>query len=175
MTRATRRRPANAEAFGELGFQLFALRRSDEAVKAIERGLELLPDAPELWNQLGGIHHVRGDRVGAKAAYARALAIAPDDAGAHYGLGAVLADNAEFAPAAEHLRRSLAGNSGDVQVRIKLGLCLLELGRVEEALQHLRAAVGRDPRLYVSALKLVSSAGRGRFWLRPSVARKMLS
>jgi tetratricopeptide (TPR) repeat protein len=47
VTRATRRRPANAEAFGELGFQLFALRRSDEAIKAVERGLELLPDAPE--------------------------------------------------------------------------------------------------------------------------------
>jgi len=124
---------------------------------------------------LGGIHHVRGDRVGGKAAYARALAIAPDDAGAHYGLGAVLVDNAEFAPAAEHLRRSLAGNSGDVQVRIKLGLCLLELGRMEEALEHLRTAVGGNPRRYGSALKLLSSAGRGRFWLRPSVAKKMLS
>ena len=104
-----------------------------------------------------------------------ALEIALDDAGAHYGLGAVLADNAEFALAVEHLRRSLAGNSSDVQVHIKLSLCLLELGRAEEALEHLRAAVGGDPRRYGSALKLLSSAGRGRFWLRPSVAKKMLS
>jgi Flp pilus assembly protein TadD len=174
-TRATRRRPANADAFHELGLLLFSLRRSDEAVAAIEHGLELVPGAPELWIQLGGILHIRGDRTGAKAAFARALAIRPDNAGAHYGMGAVLVDEGEFAPAAEHLQRSLAGNPGDVQSRMKLGVCLLELGRADEALGYLRTAIRSDPKLYPSALQLVSSAGSGCFWLRPSTAKKMLS
>ena len=84
-------------------------------------------------------------------------------------------DEGEFAPAAQHLQRSLAGNPGDVQSRMKLGVCTLELGRADEALGHLRAAIRGDPKLYPSALKLVSSAGRGRFWLRPSTAKKLLS
>ena len=90
-------------------------------------------------------------------------------------MGAVLVDEGEFAPAAEHLQRSLAGNPGDVQSRMKLGVCILELGRADEALGYLRAAIRGDPKLYASALKLVSSAGRGRFWLRPSTAKKLLS
>jgi cytochrome c-type biogenesis protein CcmH/NrfG len=140
----------------------------------IEHGLEAVPGAVELWVQLGGIHHVQRKRAKAKAAYARALAIAPDHAGAQYGMGAVLIDDSEFAPAAEHLRRSLAANPGDLQARIKLGVCLLELGRADEALEYLRTTIRSDPQFYGSALKLVSSAGRGRFWLRPSTARRML-
>jgi tetratricopeptide (TPR) repeat protein len=174
VTRATKRRPAHADAFHELGFLLFSLRRFDEAVAVIEHGLEAVPGAVELWVQLGGIHHVQRKRAKAKAAYARALAIAPDHAGAQYGMGAVLIDDSEFAPAAEHLRRSLAANPGDLQARIKLGVCLLELGRADEALEYLRTTIRSDPQFYGSALKLVSSAGRGRFWLRPSAAKRML-
>ena len=174
VTRATKRRPAHAEAFHELGFQLFSMRRFDEAIAAIEHGLEALPGAVELCVLLCGILHMQRDRAKAKTAYARALAIEPDNAGAQYGMGAVLTDDSEFAPAAEHLRRSLAANPGDLQARIKLGVCLLELGRADEALGYLRTTVRNDPQFYGSALKLVSSAGHGRFWLRPSTARKML-
>jgi len=68
----------------------------------------------------------------------------------------------------------VAGNGADVQARLKLGLCLLELGRVDDALANLRAAVRGDPDCYRFALTLVSSSARGRFWLRPSAAAKHL-
>jgi tetratricopeptide (TPR) repeat protein len=174
-TRAIKRRPAHAEAFHELGFHLFTLQRIDEAIATIEHGLELLPRSAELWVLLGGIHQAQRERAKAKAAFAHALTIVADHGDAHYGLGNVLIDDGEFAPAAQHMQRALAANPTDVQAKLKLAVCLLELGRGDDALGYLRAAVRSDQRFYGSALKLVSSAGHGRFWLRPSIATKALA
>jgi thioredoxin-like negative regulator of GroEL len=84
-------------------------------------------------------------------------------------------EDAEFAPAAEHLQSAVTANPKDVQARLRLGVCLLELGRADDALEYLRSALRSEPKFYSTVLKLVSSAGRGRFWLRPSMARKMLT
>jgi tetratricopeptide (TPR) repeat protein len=175
LRRATKRRPVHAEAFHELGFLLLSLDRSEEAVTVVEHGLELAPTAVELPILLGVIHHGRRDYAKAKAAFSQALALAPDHPGAHYGMGSVMTDGAEYAQAAGHLQRSLAANAADAHARLKLAVCLLELGRTDDALDNLRAAVRIDRSLYGFALKLVSASARGRFWLRPSSAVKRLS
>jgi len=179
LTRAIKRRPAHGEAFHELGYLLLSLQRFDEAIATLEHGLEQIsetaPDAVPLWVQLGVVHHTQRDRHKARAAFAKAIEIAPDHPGAHYNMGSLLIADAEFARAVEHLQRALAANSKDVQARLKLGVCLLELGRTDDALEYLRSALRSDPKFYSTVLKLLSSAGRSRFWLRPSVARKMLT
>jgi Flp pilus assembly protein TadD len=175
LRRATKRRPAYPAAFHELGFVLFSSGRVDEAIAVIAQGLELAPRMPELSILLGGIHHAGRDRGKAKAAYAQALAVAPEHAGAHYGMGVVLFDDGEFLLAAEHLERSVAANPADAQAQLKLGACLLELGRSDEALGRLRTVTRSEPHLYGVALKVVSSSSRGRFWLRPSSAAKDLA
>jgi Flp pilus assembly protein TadD len=175
LRRATKRRPAHPEAFHELGYLLSSLGHRDEAVTVIEHGIQLAPGVIELPILLGVVHQSRGDRAKAKAAYAQALVIAPDHPGAHYGMGMVMIADADYARAAEHLQRALASNSADVQALLGLGVCLLELGRVDDALGNFRAAVGSDPSSYGTALALVSASGRGRFWLRPSTAAKHLS
>jgi protein O-GlcNAc transferase len=162
LRRATKRRPAHAEAFHELGFLLASSGRADEAVTVVEHGWQLAPGAVELPILLGVVHQGRGDRAKAKAAYAQALAIAPDHPGAHYGMGMVLADDADYAQGAEHLQRALAGNAADVQARLKLAVCLLELGRTDDAFGNFRAAIHSDPSCYGTALSLVSCSARGR-------------
>ena len=105
----------------------------------------------------------------------RRSTIAPEHPGAHYGMGAVMADSGEYASAAEHLRRALAADATDAQAGLKLGSCLLELGRVDEAIETFRAAVRSDPSVYGVALSLSVRSGRGRFWLRPSAAAERLA
>jgi tetratricopeptide (TPR) repeat protein len=175
LRRATKRRPAHAEAFHELGHLLFSLRHSDEALAVAERGVELAPGSVELAILLGVIRHSRYDLANAKAAFAKALAIAPEHAGAHYGMGAVMVDSGEHASAAEHLRRALASNAADAQALLKLGSCLLELGRTDDAIESFRAAVRSDPTVYDLALSMSVRSGRGRFWLRPSAAAQRLA
>ena len=176
LKRATKRRPPYAFAFHELGFLLFSLRRFDEAVSAVHCGMEVAPFMPDLPTLLGGILHARHDHAGAKAAYSRALSIAPDHPGARFGMGTGLMEQAAFAPAAEHFRFAALNNPNDLQVRLKLGACLLELGQTASALACLRAAVRNGaPGAYGMSLRVLLSSGRGRFWLQPSRAMQSLS
>jgi protein O-GlcNAc transferase len=176
LKRAIKREPPYAFAFHELGFLLHSMQRHDEAIAAIRRGIEIAPLSSNLWVLLGGVCHARRDLQGAHAAYARALSISPNLASAHYGMGAVLMTQGAFAQAVEHFRFASFSNPGDLQARLKLAGCLLEIGQTEAALGFLRTAVrGGAQRTYPMALKLMLSAGRGRFWLRPSAAARALT
>ena len=57
--------------------------------------------APDLWVLYGGVSQARGDLPTAKAAYDRALSMAPQLSIAHYGMGAVLMEEASFRQATE--------------------------------------------------------------------------
>jgi len=174
LRRAVKRRPPHPDAFHELAYSLYLAKRADEAVTVLTHAGEVVPAAAELPILLGVVHQSRGDCAGARAAYLKALAIAPDHPGAHFGLGAVMADDTEYAQAVPHLERALAANPDDAQAHMKLGVCLLELDRFDDALEHFRAAVRNDESLYRVALSVIAASARGRFWLRPSAAAERL-
>jgi tetratricopeptide (TPR) repeat protein len=175
LKRAIKRDRPYAFAYHELGFLLYSLQRYDEAIAAIRRGIEIAPLSSNLWVLLGGICQARRDLPGAWAAFARALSISPNLASAHYGMGTALMAQADYAPAAEHFRIASINNPEDLQARLKLAGCLLEIGQTDAALTLLRTAVRGDPKHFPLSLKLVLSSGRGRFWLRPSVAARALA
>jgi tetratricopeptide (TPR) repeat protein len=168
--RAIERQPVYARAFQELGNLLRAKRRYLEAEIVLKRGLEAAPTVPELSLALGGICLDRADAAGAKIAFARALSILPGNADALVGFGVALQYEGDFARAAERFRRVLASDSGHHRARMNLGYCLIELGQMDEGIACLRAAVQAAPHNYGSALRMLISAGRGRFWLRRSAA-----
>jgi Flp pilus assembly protein TadD len=173
LKRATKRRPPFSAAFHELGCQLYVLRRLDEAIGVVEQGVELAPIVPELLILLGNLYQARCDWNEAKAAIARALALAPHHPDAHYAMACVLAAGREFARAVDHLRSSLVGRPSDAQARLKLGTCLLELGQANAAMVSLRTATASGPQIYGKALQALVSSSHGRFWLRPSAAAKV--
>jgi tetratricopeptide (TPR) repeat protein len=175
LNRAIKREQPYAFAYHELGFLLHAMGNDDEAVAAIERGIRMVPLSTNLFVLLGGIQHARRDLRRAKAAYAHALAIAPQLATAHYGLGAVLMTEAAFKEAIEHFRFAAMNDPADLQPRLKLAACVLETGDTAAALSLFRDAVRVDPQIYPLSLKLILSAGRGKFWLRPSDATRALT
>jgi len=174
LERATARQPAFPLAFHELGVLLFSLRRLAEAQAVLERGVEIAPAMPELSVALGGVFLDRLDRPNAKLAFARALACAPGHAGALYGLGTVLMEDGEFAAAADRFRQALARDPGYTQAAISLSACLLELRRWDEAIECQRAVIKAIPQLYTKTLQTLVTAGRSRFWLRPSAAAEVL-
>ena len=174
LERATARQPVFPLAFHELGVLLFSLRRLDEAEVVLRRGIDAAPTVPDLSVLLGGIFLDRVDRANAKIAFAHALANAPGHPNALCGLGTALMDDGEFAPAAERFRQALARDPAYTQARLNLGYCLLELGQQDEAIASLRAAVKAAPQCYGKALLTLVTAGRGRFWLRPSAAAEFL-
>jgi cytochrome c-type biogenesis protein CcmH/NrfG len=163
-----------ALAFHELGILLGGQRRYAEAQAVAERGIAAVPDVPELWLLLGGLHLNRADPVNAKAAFERVLGLAPGHPRALHGLGTALLYEGAFAPAAEQFRQVLARDPRHVRARLDLGHCLLELGRADEAAACLRLVVQTAPPFYGKALRTMVAAGRGRFFLKRSAAAAYL-
>jgi tetratricopeptide (TPR) repeat protein len=174
LERATQRRPLFPPAFFELGKLLREGHRLAEAETVLRRGIEAAPGIAEFPLALGTLLLERGNMEGAKDAFAKALGIAPGLPAALQGLVYSLKDSGDFQEAEAWARRAFARDPSDTKARLLLATCLLELGRSEEAIGHFRALVGAAPGLLGSALKAFADAGRGRIWLRPSVAAKVL-
>jgi tetratricopeptide (TPR) repeat protein len=84
-----------AAALDTLGWVRMAHGALDEAIRALERSLELRPDAPSTRYRLGRARAAKGDLEGARAAYQQAI-----EGGAFPEREAALADLARLAPAA---------------------------------------------------------------------------
>jgi tetratricopeptide (TPR) repeat protein len=174
LKRAIKRRPPYAAAFHELGYLLFLLKRDNEAVEVLRQGLEIAPMMPELSIQLGYVFLRQRNCPEAKRAFGRALEILPDSADALSGMARAHQEIGENAAAANYLRRHLRQRPDNVGAWINLGHCLLELGQLEAGYDCFRTAVRADPASYGRTLASLSSAARGRFWLRPTAAERFL-
>ena len=71
--------PAWAAAYYELGMTLSDLDRHEEALSALRRAVELRPDLPDAWREIGDRLALRGDTEGAHAAYAQHIKASTKD------------------------------------------------------------------------------------------------
>ena len=173
LERAIKRKPPFPPAFLELGTVLAVLNRQDEAIEMLQQGLAIAPNFADLSLQLGRLYATRGQNTQARAAFARAVAAAPANPDALFALARAFQAERDFARAAETYRRMVASTK-DAAAEIGLGICLFELGRDAEALEHLRAAGRTSAKMFGEAVGALVDAGRGRFWLRPSDAARAL-
>jgi Flp pilus assembly protein TadD len=83
--------PDDAENHNRLALGLSRAREGDCGLEAIEKALELLPDAPHLLDRLGTVRLARGESADAVAAYRRAVAAEPERAVYRFNLSIALA------------------------------------------------------------------------------------
>jgi tetratricopeptide (TPR) repeat protein len=171
---AQSRRPPWPQAFLELGDQLGAAGRFDEAAAAYEAGLALRPDALVLRVGLGYLCLQRNDRARALNLFQAVSAAAPERFDGLLGMARTLTLEGDYDRAAAYYRRVLELRPDDAASRIELGKCLLELGRREAGEATLRAAAARAPQQAGAAIVALAAAGRGRFFLRPSAAARFM-
>lgn len=172
--RTLKRQPPFPPAFLEYANLLAALDRHDEAIDILQQALAVAPDFAELSFQLGRLYSIRRRDKEARAAFARTVAIAPGHADALFALARACQAERDFVEAEKIYRRMVAAMPKDAAAQIGLGICLVELGRGEEALEHLRAASRTNDKMFGEAVGALADAGRGRFWLRPSAAKRAL-
>jgi tetratricopeptide (TPR) repeat protein len=170
LKRAVKRRPPHAPAFYEFGSLLAFLNRDDEAVEAFNRGLDIAPLMPQLSVQLGYVLLRRKLYADAKTAFGRALANAAGSPEALFGLAKTHQAVGDNAAAAGYFRQCLTSRPNDGDMWLQLGYCLLELGDRAAGYECFRTATRGDPQSYGNALSALVKSGRGRFWLKPSVA-----
>jgi len=174
LERAVKRKPAFPPAFLELANLLAERNRYDDAIAILHQGLAIAPDFVDLSIQLGRVYAALGKNAEARAAFARAVALAPGRPDALFALARAFEVARDFAQAAAIYSRVLASAPNDAAAQIALGICLMELGRSQEGLDHLRAASRAGAKAFGEVVSALADSGRGRFWLRPSDAARAL-
>jgi tetratricopeptide (TPR) repeat protein len=107
--------PANAQVLNYLGYLLAERgRQLDEAVRLVERALDLDPGNPYYLDSLGWAHFRRGDLDAAEKYLLPAAAKLPRNAEVQNHLGDLLARRGRWAEAIEAWTRALDGEAGDI-------------------------------------------------------------
>ncbi len=135
---------ASAGSFRGLGNALRRLGRLDEAVGAFETARDLDPESAPSHVDLGNVLSELGD-ARAAAAYAEALARAPDSAAAHNGVGNLLMTQGRLDEAIEAFRRAVACQPDFAFAHYNLANALRAAGDGDRAVAHLRQAVALKP------------------------------
>jgi superkiller protein 3 len=136
-----------------------------EMAEAHYRESLAIKQQPEIYNDLGFVLEREGLTDEAVEMYRKALKLDPESASAHYNLGSSLARSGKYAEAESHLRIAVK-KSPNTQTYTGLGIVLWQLGRADEAITNLQAAIEADPKNAAAQQKLAeilaSQGGAGK-------------
>jgi Tfp pilus assembly protein PilF len=153
--------PKHAKAHNNLALAAIDGGELEVAEAHYRESLAIKPQ-PAIYNDLGFVLERQGLTDEAADAYREAIRLDPEAASAHYNLGSSLARSGKFAEAESHLRKALK-ISPNTQTYMGLGFVLLQLGRADEAIKNLQAAIEADPKNAAARQKLaevLASPGR---------------
>lgn len=139
--------PESWMAHNNLGRDLAASGRSDEARRHYEKALQIKPDLAEGYNNLGNLMQGRGNLEGAIANYTRAVSIKPGRAALHYNLANALMAAGNTTMAIRHYEKALLSDPNNALIHNNLGLARVRTGSPKGALEHFREAARLDPDL----------------------------
>ena len=114
------------------GLVLYELGRFAEAAAAQRNGLKFNFQFAKGWMKLGACHLLSENWAEALACYERAVALEPEDAELHIGMGTMLSLLDADEDAVASYRRALALNPAAPEAEIGLGFALLKCGQWAE-------------------------------------------
>jgi predicted O-linked N-acetylglucosamine transferase (SPINDLY family) len=130
-----------------LGLALFARGDAAEALGHLRTALRQAPKSAALLNDTGNALRALGRREEAVQAFRQAIAADPGFAFAHFNLADALLEMARHDAALEVYRTILTRRfpGMDADFHSNVGVCLMALGRAQEALSAFGAALKADP------------------------------
>lgn len=144
-------RPADADAFYNLG--TLRLRQNDfaQARRYLEQTLQLKPDYPEAWNNLGMMAAQLGRPDEAIRDFQKSLAQRPEYVTALLNLGNVYRREEDFENAQQCFDQAIRIQPNDPEVNYSLGMLYAQQSQLEKASEYLERAIALRPD-YVEAL-----------------------
>lgn len=144
LARAVAADPAAAPFHNNLGSALRSLGRLAEAEACFRQATALRPDYPRALTNLGQVLTARDPREAA-AVFRKALALAPGDLEANWGLGVLAHQAGGLDEAADCYLRALKAAPEAAEVHINLAYLRSRQGRVGEAIDGLKRALQLQP------------------------------
>ena len=131
--RAVAAQPEDIALLGELGDAYLKAGRPGDAVCIFEEMTAMEPDAPVFLCSLGQARIMNHDFAGGEAAYRRAMAIDPAEAGSFFSrMAHVYLHAGQMEKAEEAFRQGLAEHKGDPMLLMGLGDVLIQQGKLSE-------------------------------------------
>jgi predicted TPR repeat methyltransferase len=127
--------PRQPDALQFLGVLRHLQGRRDESIALIRQAIEVAPEAPGIWNNLGNVLLEGGQIDEATASYERSIALAPGAPQAHNNLATIYRRQLRWPEAEAACRRAIAADADMADAWYNLSLILLGQGRIPEGLQ----------------------------------------
>ena len=124
---------------------LFTDGRLDEAQAIFELVLRIQPDDFEAHNNLGVIHHTRGNVQQAEEHLRKAIALKEDYLDALLNLADIYQSAKRWPEASVQLEKCIEINSNDPNLLNQLGMVYLEMGNQQKAKEVLAKSIELDP------------------------------
>jgi tetratricopeptide (TPR) repeat protein len=115
------------------------------ALPWLKQAVELEPANATFWEHLAELHDEMEEPAESLPCWERVVALAPDRAGAHLGLGWALQEEGRFAEAGEHYRTAVRLQPDFATAELNLGGLHEELGELAEAEASFRTALRLQP------------------------------
>jgi tetratricopeptide (TPR) repeat protein len=141
-----------------VGLDYVLLNDYPDAIKWLEKAVELDPQNKDAWYYLGRAYYTKGRLSESKAAFLHVLEIDARDARAENNLGLILETEGQPSAAADAYRQAIAWQQGSFhpseQPYVNLGNLLMEQGESKEALEALQRSAELAPTNAYCHLKL---------------------
>jgi protein O-GlcNAc transferase len=137
--------PGDAAAHSNLGDELQAIGRHEEAIESYISAMSIDDGIAELHNNLANSQKALRQMDRARAGYANALRLKPDLAEAYLNQGVIFNELGEFALAEESLRRAIRIQPESAEAYIELAATLKHTGRPAEAEKVCRTGLQKRP------------------------------
>lgn len=136
--------------WSNLALAYFHLNRFDESIENYEKAIGLAPENPSLYQGLGDAYSESKDFEKAQEAYEQSANLASDldpreAANSYYNMGVTFINNGRTEDAVKVLEKAVQVYSQHAEARYQLGISLLGVDRMDEAIEHLKSYIELEP------------------------------
>ena len=133
------------ESYYNLGLIYYRTGRTEKAVVACQRAIELEPDFANAYGSLGMVYWEEGRLDEAIVQYKKAIEITPTDIEFHKDLARIYWQKKMYEKAVREYQIVMTRNSSNVEARYRVGLVFLGTGRYDEALSSFQKVLEINP------------------------------
>jgi protein O-mannosyl-transferase len=134
----------------------------DKALSMAQRAVEIEPRVATPYNHMGYIYLIREDKKRAEEMFYQSLRNNPQDSFPSIVLGRMLLEDRKYDAAIEFFNKQINKLPQSSELRTELGICLQEVGRLQEATEAFQAAITVDSsyfKPYICLGEIALSAG----------------